>query len=250
MDETRKPTLIASVQRALHLMEAVASHPQGAPAKQLAREARLPLATTYHLLRTLTYEGYVLRMTGGVWVLGDRLDTLHGRGRSQQLLARIRPSLAALRDELGAAVYFGMYEEGEMRIVDIVDAPRTPRVDLWVGFDDAAHATALGKCVLAQLDEASVRDYVARHPLIDVTRNTITEPREFYRRLTPGLSLDHEEYAIGVSCAAVPVTDGTGAVLGALAVSCRTAKLPTIEAAAPRMRATAALVSRTLSFTM
>jgi DNA-binding IclR family transcriptional regulator len=250
MDETRKPTLIASVQRALHLMEAVASHPHGAPAKQLAREARLPLATTYHLLRTLTYEGYVSRMTGGVWVLGERLDALHGRGRSQQVLARIRPTLAALCDEVGAAVYFAVYDEGEIRIVDIADTPRTPRADLWVGFDDAAHATALGKCVLAQLDEVSLRDYVARHPLVDLTRNTITEPREFYRRLTTEISLDHEEYAIGVCCVAVPVADGTGAVLGALALSCRTGKLPRIEAAAPKMRAVATKITRTLSFTM
>jgi DNA-binding IclR family transcriptional regulator len=250
MDETRKPTLIASVQRALHLMEAVAAHPHGAPAKQLAREARLPLATTYHLLRTLTYEGYVSRMTGGVWVLGDRLDALHGRGRGQQVLARIKPALAALRDELGTAVYLGVYDAGEIRIVDIADAPRAPRADLWVGFDEAAHATALGKCVLAQLDGESRHDYLARHPLVGLTRNTITDPREFTRRLTPELCVDREEYAIGVGCVAVPVSDGTGAVMGALAASGRTGRLSKLEAAAPRMRAAAARVLRGLAFTM
>src|SRR5581483_6849276 len=107
----------------------------------------------YHLLRTLAHEGYVSRLTNGVWVLGDRLEALYGQSRTQQLLARIRPTLIALRDELGVASYFGMHEDGEIRIIDIADGPRTPRVDLWVGFDDAAHATAIGKCVLAQLGE-------------------------------------------------------------------------------------------------
>src|SRR4051812_8251935 len=116
MDETRKPTLIASVQRALHLMEAVASHPNGAPAKQLAREARLPLATTYHLLRTLAHEGYARRLSDGVWVLGDRLESLHAQGKTQQVLARVRPTLTSLRDELLAASYFGIHEDGEIRI--------------------------------------------------------------------------------------------------------------------------------------
>jgi DNA-binding IclR family transcriptional regulator len=250
MEETRKPTLIASVQRALHLMEAVASHPHGAPAKQLAREASLPLATTYHLLRTLTYEGYVSRMTGGVWVLGDRLDALHGLGRSQQVLARVRPAMAELRDELSAAVYFGVYDEGEISIIDISDGPRTPRADLWVGLDQAAHATALGKCVLAQLDEESVRDHLSRHPLLDLTRNTITEPRELLRRLTPGPVFDHEEYAVDVGCVAVPVADAAGTVVGALAVSCRMGRLPKLKAAAPRMQTVAARIVRTLSFTM
>lgn len=252
MGETRKPTLIASVQRALHLMEAVASHPNGAPAKQLAREARLPLATAYHLLRTLAHEGYASRLPEGVWVLGDRVEALHGQSRTQQLLARIRPTLVALRDELGVASYFGMYDEGEIRIIDVADGPRTPRVDLWVGFDEAAHATAIGKCVLGQLGDDIRMDYLARHPLVDLTPNTITEPNELVRmlQLSAGLSLDHEEYAIGTGCAAVPVTDATGTVVGALAVSCRTTKLPKIEASAHRMKATAARIQRTLSLTM
>ena len=44
------PTLITSVQRALRLLEAVSAHENGAPAKKLARETGLPLATAYHLL--------------------------------------------------------------------------------------------------------------------------------------------------------------------------------------------------------
>ncbi|SEG92292.1 DNA-binding transcriptional regulator, IclR family [Thermomonospora echinospora] len=252
MDETRKPTLIASVQRALHLMEAVASHPNGAPAKQLAREARLPLATTYHLLRTLAHEGYASRLPSGVWVLGDRLQTLQGRSSTQRLLSRIRPALVALRDELGAAAYFGLHEDGEIRIIDIADGPRTPRVDLWVGFEEAAHATAIGKCVLRQLDDDRRLEYLSRHPLVDLTPNTITEPRELLRALrTPGeLALDREEYALGTGCAAVPVTDATGSVVGALAVSCRPSRLPKIEAAASRLRATAARLQRAITLTL
>lgn len=114
------------MQRALRLMETVASHPNGAPAKQLAREARLPLATTYHLLRTLAHEGYATRLPDGVWVLGERVETLHGQSRTQQLLARVRPTLVALRDELNVAAYFGMQVDDEIRLIDIADGPRAP----------------------------------------------------------------------------------------------------------------------------
>jgi IclR family acetate operon transcriptional repressor len=252
MDETRRPTLISSVQRALHLVEAVASHPNGAPAKQLARETRLPLATCYHLLRTLAHEGYVSKLSDGVWILGDRFEALRSQGRTQALLARIRPTMIALRDELNAAAYFGLFEEGEIRIIDIADGPRTPRVDLWVGFDDAAHATAIGKCVLGQLDDEARRDYLAQHPLVDLTPNTVTELRELLRRLeTPAeMSLDREEYAIGTACAAVPVTTVNGSVMGALAVSCRSSRLPKIEASADLLRRSAARITRTLSLTI
>jgi hypothetical protein len=149
MDETRKPTLIASVQRALRLMEVVASHPSGAPAKQLAREARLPLATTYHLLRTLAHEGYATRLPDGVWVLGERVEALHGQSRAQQLLARIRPTLMDLRDDLGVAAYFSMHMDDEIRLIDIADGPRTPRVDVWVGFSNGNGDDVIGATLIA-----------------------------------------------------------------------------------------------------
>ena len=251
MDETRKPTLIASVQRALRLMEAVASHSGGAPAKQLAREAGLPLATAYHLLRTLAHEGYATRLPDGMWVLGERVRDLHGRTENQRLLARVRPALAALRDELGAAAYFAMHVDGEIRVIDIADGPRAPRVDVRVGFEDAAHATAIGKCVLRQLSEERRREYLTRHPPVDLTPHTITEPGRLLRLLaTPAeVSLDREEYALGTGCAAVPVTDGTGAMVGALAVSCRPGRLPKMQASADRLNAVAARIQRSLALT-
>src|SRR3712207_4766822 len=99
------PPLIGSVQRAFRLLEAVRAHENEAPAKQLARETGMPLATAYHLLRTLVHDGYVRKLDDGGFILGDRLRTLHTAGRTQALLSRIRPALAALRDELSTATY-------------------------------------------------------------------------------------------------------------------------------------------------
>ncbi|MER7762755.1 helix-turn-helix domain-containing protein [Streptomyces sp. NPDC097619] len=57
------PTLIGSVQRALRIVEAL--HAEGAiTAKRLSRLTGIPLPTTYHLLRTLSHEGYVHRDQG------------------------------------------------------------------------------------------------------------------------------------------------------------------------------------------
>ncbi|RSS79228.1 winged helix-turn-helix transcriptional regulator [Streptomyces sp. WAC06614] len=65
------PTLIGSVQRALRLLEAMYAE-GGATAKRLSRLTGIPLPTVYHLLRTLTHEGYVLR-EGGAFRLSDHL---------------------------------------------------------------------------------------------------------------------------------------------------------------------------------
>ncbi|MFF6914652.1 IclR family transcriptional regulator C-terminal domain-containing protein [Streptomyces sp. NPDC012466] len=246
------PTLINSVQRAMRLLEAVSAHENGAPAKQLARETGLPLATAYHLLRTLVHDGYVRKLDDGGFVLGDKLQTLRSTGRAQALLNRVRPTLAALRDELASAAYLTFYEDGEIRVAEIVDGPGTPRVDLWVGFEDAGHATALGKAVLRELDEDARQDYLSRHHLADLTPRTITSLPELLRRLeTPPLApavTDLEEYALGTVCVAVPVYSGD--TLGSLGVSLPSNRLSRLPEIRERLLPTASRVTRSLSLTI
>ncbi|MFF9768657.1 IclR family transcriptional regulator [Streptomyces sp. NPDC053086] len=246
------PTLITSVQRALRLLEAVGAHENGAPAKQLARETGLPLATAYHLLRTLLHDGYVRKLDDGGFILGDRVNSLHTAGSAQTLLSRVRPALAALRDELSTAAYLTFYEDGEIRVADIVDGPRAPRVDLWVGFEDAGHATALGKSVLRELDEDARREYLTRHHLPDLTPRTITSLPELLRRLnSPPLApavTDLEEYALGTVCVAVPVYRGdTPGSLGVSLPAERRDRIPEIGA---RLLPIANRVTRGLSLTI
>ncbi|MCZ0985580.1 IclR family transcriptional regulator [Streptomyces diastatochromogenes] len=246
------PTLISSVQRAFRLLEAVSAHANGAPAKQLARETGLPLATAYHLLRTLVHDGYLSKLDDGGFVLGDKLKSLHTAGSVQTLLSRVRPTLAALRDELVTATYLTFYEDGEIRVAEIVDGPRTPRVDLWVGMEDAGHATALGKSVLRELDDDSRRDYLSRHHLADLTPRTVTSAPELIRRLdqspmAPAVT-DLEEYSLGTVCVAVPVYAGD--TLGSLGVSLPVERHARLEEIRARLIPTANRVTRSLSLTI
>ncbi|MEU0371641.1 IclR family transcriptional regulator [Streptomyces sp. NPDC006283] len=246
------PTLISSVQRAFRLLEAVGAHEGGATAKQLAREVGLPLATTYHLLRTMVHDGYVRKLEDGGFVLGDKLHVLNAGSRGQTLLSRIRPTLGALRDELAAAAYLTFYEDGEIRVAEIVDGPRAPRVDLWVGFEDAGHATALGKCVLRELDDEARNDYLSRHALADLTPRTITRRSELLRRLEAAPSeptvMDLEEYTLGTVCVAVPVYSGHR--LGSLGVSLPADQLSRADEVRARLIPAANRVTRGLSLTI
>jgi DNA-binding IclR family transcriptional regulator len=247
--DARPPTLIGSVQRALHIMEAVCNHPNGAPAKLLAREAGVQLGTAYHLLRTLVFEGYVTRLGDGSYVLSDRVANLLAHSRHQAALSRIRPALAALRDEVRAAAYLCLFEDGEIVVREIVDGPTAPRVDLWVGFHDAGHATALGKSVLASLDVETRTDYLARHALPDLTPHTITDPGRLLRELAAdeadGVIMDYEEYSLGTACAAAPVSDGSA--IGAVALSMPVNRIKALQQGGDTLRRTAARVSRALS---
>lgn len=246
-----EPTLIMSVQRALRLLETVGDHSCGAPAKVLARQVDLPLATTYHLLRTLVHDGYVRKLPDGSFVLGDGVESLARQDNPQAALRRIRPTLASLRDNLSAATYLSMFVDGEIEVLQIVDGPRTPRVDLWVGPSDAGHATALGKCILRQLPQHGLDDYLTRHPLVDLTPKTLTRASSLRRDLTkdPGpLVVDSEEYSLGTTCAAVPVSDGES--VGSLAISMRTNRSRDFRRITPTLVSAATKVSKALSLSI
>jgi IclR family acetate operon transcriptional repressor len=240
------PTLIQSVQRALRLLEVVAEREGRAHAKELARAAGLPLSTTYHLLRTLTHEDYLQRLDDGSYVLGHRIDVVRTHGTAARGVAQARPALEWLRDELSSAVYLARHIDGEVVVVEIVDSPKAPRIDLWVGIHHAAHATALGKSILAQLPAPEREDYLARQPLNDLTPHTVVDRRRLRDRLpAPGaLAVDDEEYAVGVRCLAAPVTTADG--VGSLGVVTSPASLRR-DVPRQRLRSCASRVSRALS---
>lgn len=247
MGERTGPTLIQSVQRALRLLDVVAEHDGRAHAKELARASGLSLPTTYHLLRTLTHENYLQRLDDGSYVLGHRIDVVRSHGTAARGLAQARPALEWLRDELGSAVYLARHVDGEIVIIEIVDSARAPRIDLWVGIHDAAHATALGKSILGQLPTAERDDYLARHPLHDLTPHTVVDRRRLPDRL-PGpdaVAVDEEEYAVGVCCLAAPVCTAEG--VGALGFVMSPAALRGLRQTPQALRAGAARVSRALA---
>ncbi|MCQ9164464.1 IclR family transcriptional regulator [Arthrobacter sp. STN4] len=215
--DERTPTLITSVSRALAVLDCVGSASRPLPAKFIARATALSLGTTYNVLRTLAHSNYVVQDSDG-FVLGPAHPAL-AADSGAVALAQGRAVLNGIRDELRVATYLSRYVDGEIEMVDIVDGPLSPRVDLWVGLQDGAHATAFGKQILAQLDPQSRLDYITRHPLEELTPYTICSPREFLRRLEPrpAVTVDLQEYALGFTCLAVPVA--TSSWLGALAVS-------------------------------
>jgi DNA-binding IclR family transcriptional regulator len=238
------PTLIQSVQRALRLIETVAERDGRARAKEIARATGLPLATTYHLLRTCAHEGWLQRLDDGTYVLGHRLDVIRDHGTAARGIAQARPALEWLRDELGGAVYLARYADGEVVVAEIVDSPRTPRIELWVGLHDAAHATALGKCILGQLSRDEQDDYLARHPLHDLTPRTIVDRRRLRLPAPDQLAVDQGEYALGVNCVATAVVTDRDVASVAVVQS------PTAtrgEGLGRAMRACAARVSRVLA---
>ncbi|MBZ4015655.1 IclR family transcriptional regulator [Streptomyces purpurogeneiscleroticus] len=223
MAPTYEPTApYHSVRYALRVLETVSRHPTGTTDAQIARETGLPAAHLTHMLAMLRREGYLDQLSDGAYVVGESLALLGGGvDRAQALNDKLQTSLDELRDSVGAAVYISRYIDGEVRILHYADGPQTPKVNEWAEFHRTAHASAMGKCLLAQLDHDGRRDHLSRHKTARLTSRTITNEKVLFHKLDSQPAsvpvLDLQEYAVGTVCAAVPIT--AGATVGCLALS-------------------------------
>ncbi|MEU9300002.1 IclR family transcriptional regulator C-terminal domain-containing protein [Streptomyces sp. NPDC048269] len=211
---------LAEALRALAVVRVLERHPVGVRAAQLARKSGVGEEELRPLLSMLCEEEYAYRAGAGVYARGPALDRLAvpgGRGLAGQL----QRTLALARDSAGAAVYLSRYAEGEVRITQMADGPGTPPVREWVDFRAAAHASAVGKCLLTQLDHDRRADHVARYRPARLTPQTITDSRALFTALDAvalgAPVFDLLEYSPGVVCSAVPIATGDAA--GSLALS-------------------------------
>jgi DNA-binding IclR family transcriptional regulator len=230
-------TLIGSVQRAMRLLECVAEHPYGAPAKQLARETGLALPTAYHLLRTLVHEGYLAREKG-LFFLGEAAERLGSSGAAQKRRSVVADALAQWRDSIGVPVYYALYRDGEIEVMCVSDSPGNPAVEEWADFRETGHAHAIGQCLLAQLDDRARRDHLDRYPVQSITPYTVRDDHTLLRRLArvrrTETAVERQEYALGTVCAAIPITVGTTA--GTMAISLPAHQADRLHAAARQLQ--------------
>jgi DNA-binding IclR family transcriptional regulator len=179
--------------------------------KQIARRCELTVATTYHLVRTLAYEGYVMRREDGTYIVGlevaDRFRELVLACRGPQQVQEILRKAAA---DTGFTHMTGRFINNRVAVMAVAEGARSPYAeDLIVGFDDGAHATALGKALLATLSPDQRWRFVKEQGMPAFTAHTLTSPEALDADLTAGerrgLHLELNQFRAGVASAALLV---------------------------------------------
>lgn len=202
---SRSLTLIQSLQRGLRLVEVVVERGP-MTARGLSDAIGIGLPTTYHLLRTLVHEGFLLRVSGGFYALGPALHSAAERERDASVVRVLRECMSHLRDATSATVVLAELDNGRAVLTHLANSRKGPRPELWIGMDLPLHATAVGKAVLNQLN-ATVQDAVlGRQPLEPYTFRTAMDPDRLRRELdSSAIARADDEYLLGVSCQAVSI---------------------------------------------
>jgi IclR family transcriptional regulator, acetate operon repressor len=239
---------ISAVGRITSVLNAFRDDGDALTLSELARRAALPKSTTHRLAGELIRCG-LLETAEGQLRLGLKLFELGQLVRQQRCIRdAAQPIMADLREATRHSVNLGILEGTEIVYVDILAGPDSPRLPTRVGGRWPAHATAIGKSILA-FAEAGTVQVVLDAGLSRISRRTITSPRLFRQELAQVrkccLGYDFEGTQAGMVCVASPVRAPDGTVPAALSVTGWSATLR-VDRVAPLVRSAALAVSQAL----
>lgn len=252
MTPSRRPQSggVQSVERTFELLELMADAGGEVALSDLAETSGLPLPTIHRIMRTLVSSGYARQQPSRKYALGPRLIRL-GETASRALGSWARPYLVELTEATGETSNMAVLD-GE-QIVYVAQAPsqHSMRMFTEVGRRVDAHATAVGKAILANLPDDEVTQLLSRarmRPQTERTITTVAAMREELARIrTEGYAMDDGEQEVGVRCYAVAVPAApAGAAISISGPEGRMARIST-EEVIPLMRRLARNLSDELS---
>lgn len=232
--------------RTLALLEAFGSDEQRLSLAELTRRAGLPKPTVYRMASDMVRERILDRLEDGTYRLGLRLFEIGERVPTPRSLSEAAlPIMEDLRQATGQRTHLAVLEGVDVVYVVILDG-RTPMVvGSRRGGRFPAHATGVGKAILAFSPEQVLLARVEAG-LPRLTPRTICTPGELRREMDAvrarGYANDREESHVGISCVAAPVFGQGGQVRAALSITGRTRSV-----APARLAAAVCTAANTLS---
>lgn len=215
---------IQAIERASAILGAFSPDRPELGVTELAEMLELHKSTVHRFLVNLERAGLVERLPrSGRYRLGLRLFELGSMVLQQMnLWDEALPFLEELVRDSGETGHMAMLDGGEAIYIEKVEARRALRIPSAMGRGYPAHATSLGKVLLAHLPASDVQAVVEQHGLGRHTRNTITDQESLAQELArirrEGYAIDNEEYDEGLRCIGAPIMDHTGQVVAALGI--------------------------------
>ena len=235
---------ITSLQRGLRVLQLLGQTDRGLPASQIAKLSGLPVSTVHRFLVNLELGGFLMRDNVGNYHLGVACVFLGQAAREQLDIRTVSlPHLQLLNHRTRETVHLTVRHGLSAVYIEKLDSPQPLRIHSRIGASVPLHCSAVGKVLLAYLNEVERERLLSELELRRFTENTVGSIQELQTQLArvrkAGYACDLEEHEPQVRCIAAPVWDHSGAVNAGLSVTG-----PTVRMSSARLREIAPLVRR------
>lgn len=207
---------VKSADRVMTVMEALSRRRDRRPTlSDLSAELSIPMSSLHGLLRTMQSRGWVeTDETGSLYRIGVRALTIGSSyARGDQVVLAVSPVLDWLAEHTGETVHHGRLVGPDIVYLAKRESRFKVRVHSSVGQRIPAHASSLGKAILAAATDEWVLSVLA-DPLAALTPNTITDRSMLLVDLAVarerGWAVEREESDLGLGCVAVDIPGPPG----------------------------------------
>lgn len=220
---------IELLEKGMRVLETLANEEIPLDLKDLTDRVGLVKSSVFRILYTLRELGYVEQRGRGSYSLTPKIFALARRVSTRHSLVEIaRPHLAALRDAIGESAWLAEWRGGRVILIDVAAAPHKLRLSLGIGDTCPLHASALGKAIAAFMRPETLAAALGTDPLPRLTDRTTTDRAQLLRELAKvranRFAVNEEETIQGAILVGAPVFDCLGDILGAVSLSCPTAR--------------------------
>jgi IclR family KDG regulon transcriptional repressor len=224
MREKNHVTVVPAVDRAVELLVTLAEAKQALMLTELTDRTSMSPSTAFNTLAALQTHGLVQKDERyKTYRLGIKVFEL-GRAYIEQV--SLIPAFNEIAHELvrqcWETVKLVVRDERDVIYLARVEGEHSLRLVAREGTRMPAHVTAVGKVLLAQLDDAAVQVLYRGYDFPRRTPHTIESFDELLQQVaaarSQGYAYDNEESSIGVYCVAAPIRDQTNEVIAAMSI--------------------------------
>lgn len=214
---------LQSLERGISVIQVFSREHPALTLSEVARQTGITRATTRRILLTLQKLGHV-RCDGRLFSLTPRVLTLGWAYLSSLNLSEIaQPLMEELVEQTRESCSIATLDPPDIVYVARAPTRRIMTIALGVGTRLPAHATSLGRVLLAGLPEDELERFLAETPLERFTDRTITDPDDLGLAVaevrTQGWALVDQELEIGLRSIAAPITRAPCGTIAAINVS-------------------------------
>lgn len=226
---------VQAVALALKILEKLAEEGKPMGVTALAEALGTTKSRIFRHLHTLKQHGYILQSeTTERYRIGLRLITLaRAASDNQDLAIASYRALRALRDRLGHSAVVSQVETDGVRILSTITGKSPIEIGVRPGSLLPFHSSAQGKIGLTFGSE-TLRAQVLNSRLEKMTEHTIATPSALRAEIEQirhqGWATAPNEALIGINTLAAPIFEGSGALVGAVAVVDSVQFLPPVPA--------------------
>lgn len=222
--------IVPALDRGLGILNYLAESTGPVKASELTAQMGIPRTAIYELLNTLRERNYVNQHADGTLTLGTQLFYLGSKYAEELDSIQIAQQVATqLVLECEETVQVGVLRGRNVLYIARADPNRMVRLVSAVGRLIPAHATAIGKVLLSQLQDDDLNARLSGVELEALTSNSITDRDALERDLasirSTGIGYDNGESNLEVNCVAAPVKNIQGTCVAAISISVPVARM-------------------------